>query len=258
MLGDSLEVKIPRGRSHLGQSAWDCGCSWRHDNRRIGMVLGDSGLNLVLIVGAVAGERGERIGELVKKRTGPRAVVDLPLRPFDDEDLATVGIVADVQFLLGSPPGGAVLFDEPFAAAAELNRGAVREQMQRAGSEPLAQRHGQRPGPAAQGRMVRHRKIESKQVDKGADQTFGLSQCQTTNGTQRQRRGDRQGRGLRLPARRGPQFRLPCGDRRVGEPDGEAAPLPQRRIIFRPIRDPIPRHGNMMTMRSVMLERHGR
>ena len=63
---------------------------------------------------------------------------------------------------------------------------------------------------------------------------------------------------MRLSARCGPRFRLPCRDRFVGEPDGEAAPLPQSRIIFRPIRDPVPRLGNMMTMFGAMLERHGR
>ena len=61
-----------------------------------------------------------------------------------------------------------------------------------------------------------------------------------------------------LSIRCGARFRLPCCDRFAGEPDGEAAPLPQSRIIFRPIRDPVPRLRNMMTMRGVMLERHGR
>ena len=68
---------------------------------------------------------------------------------------------------------------QPVPGGAELHPGAVHEQMQRTGSEPSAQRHGQRPGPAAQGRVVWHREIQPKQVNDGADQPFGLPERQT-------------------------------------------------------------------------------
>src|SRR5512134_2736469 len=119
------------------------------------MARGDSCIDLVLIIGAVAGERGERIAELVEKRTGPRAVVDSLLCQLKGDNLAAVAIDAEMQLAPGSSPGGAVLLDQPFAGAAELHPGAVHEQVQGPGSEPSPQRHGHRLGPAAQGRMVR-------------------------------------------------------------------------------------------------------
>jgi hypothetical protein len=60
------------------------------------MACGDSGIDLVLIIGAIAGERGERIGELIEKRPGPRAVVDVSPRQLDGDDLAAVAIDAEV------------------------------------------------------------------------------------------------------------------------------------------------------------------
>ena len=50
--------------------------------------------------------------------------------------------------------------------------------------------------------------------------------------------------------------RLPCRDCLIREPDGQAAPWPQSRIMLRPLRDP--RSWNMRTMLGVRLERHGR
>jgi len=50
--------------------------------------------------------------------------------------------------------------------------------MERAGSGSPEARHLQRLGPAAQGGMVRHREIKSKQSNDGADQPLGLPQCQ--------------------------------------------------------------------------------
>jgi hypothetical protein len=47
--------------------------------------------------------------------------------------------------------------------------------------------------------MIRHRQIQAKQSDDGADQPFGLPERQTENSAPRQRGGDRQGRVLRLP-----------------------------------------------------------
>src|SRR5512134_2048542 len=70
VLSDGLEVEVPLCRRRLGQRARDRGSSGRHDDRRFGVAGGDSGVDLVLIVGSVAGERGERIGKLVEKRSG--------------------------------------------------------------------------------------------------------------------------------------------------------------------------------------------
>jgi hypothetical protein len=55
------------------------------------MVLGNSLVNPVLIVGAVTGKGSEGIGKLVEKRPSPRAVVDLFPSHFDGDDFIAAG-----------------------------------------------------------------------------------------------------------------------------------------------------------------------
>ena len=116
----------------------------------------------------------------------------------------------------------------------------------------------QRLAQAAQCRVIRHRESEAEQSDDGADEPFGLPQCQTEDRAHRQRRGDRQGRIMGPPAGRGSRFRPPRRDGRVGEPDGQAAASPQCCVLLRPVRDPIPGSQNMMTVFGMVFERHAR
>jgi len=97
---------------------------------------------------------------------------------------------------------------------------------QRTGCEPPEGRHFQRLAPTAQCRVIRHRESEAEQSDDGADEPFGLPQCQTEDRAHRQRRGDRQGRIMGLPAGRRSRFGPPRRDGLVGEPDGQAAAAP--------------------------------
>ena len=112
-------------------------------------------------------------------------------------------------------------------------------------------------GPAAQCRVIRHRESEAEQIDDGADEPFGLPQCETEDRAHRQRRGDCQGRIMRLPAGRGSRFRPPRRDGRIGKPDGQTAAPPQCCVVLRPVRDPIPGFRNMMTVFGMVFERHG-
>src|SRR4029077_12302912 len=99
--------------------------------------------------------------------------------------------------------------------------------------------------------------IETEQADDGADQPFGLPQSQAEHDAQRQRRRDRQGRIVWLTAPRGPWFGAPGRDRLFAEPDRQTA-MAQASIIFRPVRSPILRPGDVMTAIGIDLERHGR
>ena len=163
-----------------------------------------------------------------------------------------------MQLAPGSAAGCAVLFNQPFAGSAELQASAVHQQMQRAGTGPPERRHLQRLRPAAQRGMVRHREVKPEQSDDGADQPLGLPQRQAKDRAHRQRRGDRQGRVMRLAARRGSRLRPPRLDRLVRKPDGQAASPLQCRVILRPVRDPIPGLGDVMAVFSMVFERHGR
>ncbi len=85
-----------------------------------------------------------------------------------------------------------MLLNQPLAGSAQLQAGAVHQQVH--GLSPAVRPwHVQRPGPAAQGGMVRDRQIQAEQPEEGADQALGLAQCQTEHRPKGQRRLDRQG-----------------------------------------------------------------
>ena len=69
VLGDVLEMAVPlRGRG-LGCVARHRGRAWRDNDRRLGVALGHNGVNTVLVVTAIAGERGHRARDLVELLT---------------------------------------------------------------------------------------------------------------------------------------------------------------------------------------------
>ena len=119
MLGDGPEMEILLCGSHLGRSARNRSCPWRHDDRSIRVARGDSCIAAVLIIGAVAGERSERIGELVEKRPSPETVVNVSSCQLNGDDLAAVAIDAEMQLAPGSPSGSAVLLKP------DLNSGPI-------------------------------------------------------------------------------------------------------------------------------------
>ena len=63
---------------------------------------------------------------------------------------------------------------------------------------------------------------------------------------------------MRLAASCSARLSPPGGNRFRSEPDGEAPSLAQGRIVLRPVRDPVPLLGDVVTASSVGLEWHGR
>src|SRR5271165_4558000 len=104
----------------------------------------------VLIVGAVGSEGRNGIGDPAEQRASHRGIVDILPGHLDGDDPAADGIDADMQLAPRPAAERAVLFNQPFAGSAELQAGAVHEQMQRTGTGPPERRHLQRLGPAAQ------------------------------------------------------------------------------------------------------------
>src|SRR6201987_3823182 len=115
------------------------------------MMLSDRLVNAVLIVGTVGRERRDGISDLVEQRPRPRGVIDLFPGQLDREDFAALGIAAEMQLTPGSAARRAVLFNQPFTGATELQAGAVHQQMQRARTRPAERWHVQRLAAAAQG-----------------------------------------------------------------------------------------------------------
>ena len=80
-----------------------------------------------------------------------------------------------------------MLLKQPLARAAQAQARAVHQQVHGlAVTAPLRARHLQCLGPAAQGRVVRHIKLQPEQADDGADQAFGLPQRQAKHGPERE------------------------------------------------------------------------
>ena len=155
------------------------------------MALGDAVVNSILVIPAIAGERGHRACDLIKQGVDLGAVVDLLGCERGSDDLAAAGIQADVQLPPGPARLGAVFLLQPLARAAQAQSRAVDQQVQGfAVPARLRTRHLQRLGPAAQGRVVRHTQLQPKQADDGTDQALGLAQRQAEHRAQSERRQD--------------------------------------------------------------------
>jgi hypothetical protein len=120
MLRDALEMPIAlRGSSprHLAQhgrrSRW-------HDDRSIGMMLGDRIVDAGLITGAIANKGGERACDQVEQRLDPRAIPDFATRQLGREDLSSLSIEADVELTSGPASFRAVFLDQPLTRPTEL------------------------------------------------------------------------------------------------------------------------------------------
>ena len=122
---DLLDVSVTLCRGGPGGRTRHRGCSRRHVDSGIRITLGDRLADLVLIVGAVSGEGRNGIGELVEQCGSPRGIVDIFLGQRDRNDLAALGIDADMQLAPRSAAGRSMLFNQPFAGPAELQAGAV-------------------------------------------------------------------------------------------------------------------------------------
>ena len=72
-----LEVAVALRRRALRRLARHGGRARRHDNGRLGVALGDAGVNTILVVSAIAREGGHRPRHLVEQGTGLGAVIDV-------------------------------------------------------------------------------------------------------------------------------------------------------------------------------------
>jgi hypothetical protein len=92
VFGDLLDVLIPPRRSGFGGRANGRGRTWRNDDRRVRMTLGDRLIYSVLIVSSVSSERRDRISDLVEEPASPRGVIDRFPGQFNCNDLTALGI----------------------------------------------------------------------------------------------------------------------------------------------------------------------
>src|SRR5215212_2784766 len=98
----------PRGRG-LGRRARHRAGARRHDDRRLGMARDDTAVDTLLIIRAIAGQRGDRAVDLVEQGTDLRAVIGLLVGQRRRDDPPGAGLHADVELLPGPALAGAML-----------------------------------------------------------------------------------------------------------------------------------------------------
>src|SRR5215218_3638489 len=104
--------------------------------------------------------------------------------------------------------------------------------------------------------MIGDGEVQPEQADDGADQPFGLPERQAEDGSQGQRRQDRQGGVVGLSAPGRPWLGLPRLDGVIGEPDRQAPALAQAGVVLTPVRYPALLLGDMVAAVLVQLEGH--
>ena len=109
------------------------------------------------VIRAVTGHRGHGLRDLIEQRADLRGVIDGAVGQRGGHDLPALRIHADMQFPPGAPPLGPVLLDHPLAGSAQLQPGAVHQQVERSAGAGLRARQRHRSGPPGDGGMIRHR-----------------------------------------------------------------------------------------------------
>ena len=136
------------------------------------MTLADLTVDIVAIIGAVTGKRRNRARNLLQQGTDLRAVIDILAGQLGGDDLSSVGIHPDMELSPAPTRPCDVLFDQPLTGTAELEPGAVHQQVDRFTARSWS-RHRQCLTPSADRRMVGCCEIKIKQPKKGCDQPFG-------------------------------------------------------------------------------------
>src|ERR1700730_18287879 len=165
------------------------------------MTLADLTVDIVAIIGAIAGKRRNPARNLLQQGPDLRAVIDVLAGQLGGNDLSCVGVHPDMELSPGPTHLCGVLLDQPLTGTTELEPRAVHQQVNRFAAWSWS-RHRQCLAPSADRRMVGCCEIKTKQPKQGCDQPFGLAQRQAENRPQRQRRGYRPRRVARLTAAR--------------------------------------------------------
>src|SRR5438132_12974872 len=161
-------------RRDLCRSAWHRARTWGHKDRRIRMTLADLTVDIVPIVRPIAGKRRNWACNLLQQGTDLRAVIDILAGQLGGNDLSRVGVHPDMELSPGPTHLCGVLLDEPLTGTAELEPGAVHQQVDRFAAWSWS-RHRQSLALCSDRRMVRCWQIKIKQPEHGCDQPFGLA-----------------------------------------------------------------------------------
>ncbi len=220
------------------------------------MPRGNPGVDVVPVVGSIAGEGRHVPVDLVEQRPHPRAVIGLLVGQRRRDDPPGVGIGGKMELAPPAPRPCAVLFHKPLAGSAELQSRAVHQQVH--GLAPRTRtRHLQRLGPAAYRAVIGHGEVEPEKADDGGDEAFRLAQRQAEHRPQGQRRRDGQVGVAGLTTTASAGLCAPRIDRLCREPHGKAAAGAQTSLVGGPVRHPVPLLWDAVPAVGIGLVRHG-
>jgi hypothetical protein len=115
---------------------------------------------------------------LIQHRPDMRSIVIILVGQVGGDNLARVGIDADVKFAPGAPLCRSMLFEQPFSGAARFQDCAVDDQMERVRGGARLLQDLQSAGPAAERCVIGNGQVNLQQLHDRTDQAFGLTQSQ--------------------------------------------------------------------------------
>ena len=104
-----------------------------------------------------------------------RGIIDIFVSQIKCNDLPAVGVDANMKLSPSATFGRPVLFKQPFIRSAQLQPGAVDDQMKLAHSSSPAGLNRQSTRPPAERRMIGDRQIDPQHSQDRANQPFALT-----------------------------------------------------------------------------------
>jgi hypothetical protein len=114
-LGDECEVPVALCWCYCGRAGRHSARPWRDNHCYVRMTSRDGNVDIVLVIGAIGGERGNRIRHLIEQGACQGSVIDVVVRQLGCDDPSGIGIHAKVSLSSGPPSPAALLFEQPFA-----------------------------------------------------------------------------------------------------------------------------------------------
>ena len=202
--------------------------------------------------GPVRGHAGDDTARLPEQGRHLGRVVGRALGQHVGRDLAGVGVNGQVQ-LQPAPFGPAVPLGIPFALAEQLQAGAVEHQVHGAtacSDTGLSASKGL--AAAGQRRVVRPGQGVPEQAQHAGRERRRLAQGEVEDEAQRQHHLDRQVRVEGLTAWCRPSRRVPPGQGRLIQPEGQVTTPPQPGFVCGPVLDAVARFRDAVAAGGVV------
>lgn len=219
---------------------FDLRVALRRNDRRDAL-LGQRGVDLPLVVAAVAVELVDRLLDVLQYLRNRIGVMAAVFRENFRHDLVRRGVHRQVQFSPRPTLGHAVLTRFPLAFAKHFQARAVDDDVDRPAAAGDRERYVERGGPFRQRRVVANRHVDLHQHDQRAAQAFGLPIWKPKQFTQHEQAFDRRIAVYKRASNLGLIVRMfPRVDHLIAKPERDRAALHERLVILSPLRNLVP------------------